>query len=138
MPGVLADPFTFDGPCSKSIALTLRAIMNKPKPTPMLGMLMLSLALVGAVACTAALAQTRSASAASNKDEPPAQHGLSTEHQRMFCGDPDSDIGRALSMAVSAEIDAILAHATGSAQSVGAALDQIRRRYCSPPARSAT
>ncbi len=104
----------------------------------MLGMLMLSLALVGAVVCTAALAQTRSASGAGNKDKPPAQNGLSTDHQRMFCGDPDSDIGLAFSVAVSAEVDAILAHSTGSVQSVAAALDQMRRRYCSPPARRAT
>ncbi len=112
--------------------------MTKPRTTPMLRLLVLSLAVVGALACTAALAQTTPGAAASTSSKPQADHKLNTVHQRMFCGDPDSDLSFSFSIAVSVEIDAILSQqATGSVRTVAAAVDQMRNRYCSQPAKSA-
>ncbi len=104
----------------------------------MLRMLVLSLAVVGALACTVALAQTRSGSAVGDTAKPLAHDGLRPDHQRMFCGDPDNDIDVTYSAAVSAEIDALLSRESGPTRTVAAALAEMHERYCSAPIRSAT
>ena len=90
-----------------------------------------SLAIVGAMACAAVLAQGASPQLGKGKTAAaPAKTGLSPDHRRMFCGDPEGDIGFDYAVAVSAEIDSIVGPRTGEAKAVRAALDAMRKRYC--------